>query len=169
MKKNAIFFVILLALVLAGLFFASSQSYQEQDLRGTIAKWVNLKAVAKLVGDFSFTYGKKEISINENGTAGFVEFFIRKATHFLTFSFITLLFYLVIRRWARPSAAIPWSGLLTVFLAVLDEWHQTYTPGRTGMLTDVILDSTGVFLVMAILALWSLRRGGTREKKRKWK
>ncbi|MCX7097273.1 MAG: VanZ family protein [Methylococcales bacterium] len=42
-----------------------------------------------------------------------------------------------------------WAFLLTLAYGLLDEWHQTFVPGRTGSFTDVASDMVG-----AIIGLW---------------
>jgi len=37
--------------------------------------------------------------------------------------------------------------------ALSDEWHQAYIPGRTSALTDVLIDSSGVALGLAVFLL----------------
>jgi len=52
---------------------------------------------------------------------------------------------------------LSWLG--TVFVAAMDEWHQSYIPSRTGTWRDVVLDS-GAGLVFLLIAYVWLRRSG---------
>ncbi|WP_114679231.1 VanZ family protein [Desulfofundulus thermocisternus] len=36
-----------------------------------------------------------------------------------------------------------WPGVILVLVAALDEWHQTFVPGRTGRAVDVLVDLAG--------------------------
>ena len=65
------------------------------------------------------------------------------------------------RRWHLRAAVL---AVLVVFaVACLDEFHQTFIPGRTGQFRDVILDTMGgVFAQLLILLFWRPRG----EKKR---
>lgn len=151
--------VLLLLCFLAGIFIASSQPYEKQDLRGTIRKYINMNQVQDKLGGIHFNYGKKEISVEESGADGFVEFFIRKGTHFLTFTFFGILFYRLFRYWTKPREAIAWTGWIGTLVAISDEWHQSFTPNRTAMITDVILDVSGlVFAMILITVLRVFRR-----------
>jgi VanZ family protein len=48
--------------------------------------------------------------------------------------------------------------LCTIVVASLDEFHQTYLPGRTGVFRDVVLDTMGgVFAQTLLLLYWSKR------------
>jgi VanZ like family len=53
------------------------------------------------------------------------------------------------------TALLSWLG--TVFVATMDEWHQSYIPSRTGTWRDVVLDSAAG-LVFLLGACWWLRR-----------
>lgn len=146
--------VALLLILLVGLFYSSSQPYEKQDIRRPLSQHLNKERVEEKLGGITFHYAGKEISLNSVGVAGFVEFIIRKSTHFLTFAALTLMFYRVFRSRFSPAISFPWSGLLAVLTAILDEWHQTFTPNRTGMVTDVLLDTTGVSMMLLMIAAW---------------
>ena len=58
------------------------------------------------------------------------------------------------------TATLAWLG--TVFIASMDEWHQSYIPSRTGTWHDVVLDSTAGLVFLLIAFFW-LRRPRTPE------
>jgi len=64
-----------------------------------------------------------------------------------------------VKVWARR-----WAGsafLMSVLVASLDEWHQTFLPSRTGRVADVVLDGTAALTAQVVIFLWlRLRRGG---------
>jgi len=47
-----------------------------------------------------------------------------------------------------------WAIIWTVLYAVSDEFHQYFTPGRTGSCIDVLIDSLGVFYLGSQLILF---------------
>lgn len=57
------------------------------------------------------------------------------------------------RRWSLQMAVC-----CTALVASLDEVHQSYIPDRTGMVTDVFLDTGGAIALCAVVALLWLRR-----------
>ena len=62
------------------------------------------------------------------------------------------------RRMIR-SALLAWA--FCVVYAISDEWHQTFVPTRVGTPMDVLIDSAGAALGLAVAALWRrLRPGG---------
>jgi VanZ family protein len=168
MKRLGLFLdtMILLGLLL-GLFYSSSQPYYKQDLRGTISRYVDADFLEQKWQHVSFQYAHKEISVEDSGAAGLIEFFIRKATHFVTFAVLAFMFYRLLARFTAYSTALPWSGFLSVLTALLDEWHQTFTPDRTGMLTDVLLDTTGIVTMMILIVFRRILRRGPRKKRDK--
>lgn len=157
--------LLLLVGLLSVLFFSSSQPYHEQDMRGSIKRYVNEQAIRDRFGDVSFHYGSVEVNIERQGVAGFVEFFIRKGVHLVTFMALAYILYRVFIVFLSFSASVGWSGYTATAIAVLDEWHQSFTPDRTAMVTDVLLDSTGV--LVTILLLLAFRRKGSRSSTRK--
>jgi len=90
--------------------------------------------------------------------------FLRKLGHFVGYFVLSLLLFRAWRAtmllpralvWSRRWAVIAW--LMSTGVAILDEWHQTYLPSRTGTVHDVILD--GFAALAAQVALWAwLRR-----------
>ncbi|EST53669.1 membrane protein [Brevibacillus panacihumi W25] len=147
---------LLLAAVLIGLFISSSQPYADQDMRGTISKVVDERNWEERLQDITLQYSGREISIEEKGTAGFLEFFLRKGVHFATFAFLAYCWYRVLRYRLAFSTALPWSAFLSLLVAVLDEWHQTFTPDRVGVVQDVLLDLSGSLTMLACICLANL-------------
>jgi hypothetical protein len=158
--------VLLLVAILAGLYVSSSQPYYKQDMRGTISRFIDEQAVGERLKDVSFRYGKQEISVEASGIDGFIEFFLRKGTHFATFALLALIGYRVLRRFAPFAVALPWSAFLTLAVAVLDEWHQTFTPDRTGQVADVVLDASGACTMLLLIVLARAWPGQKRRDKR---
>ena len=61
-----------------------------------------------------------------------------------------------LRAWLHGTTAVAMvAGGISVGYGVLDEWHQSFVPGRYASMTDVLLDALGVGL--ALLALRQLR------------
>jgi VanZ family protein len=61
------------------------------------------------------------------------------------------------RRWHLRAAVL--AVLCTAAVAALDEFHQSFIPGRTAAVHDVILDTMGgVFAQMLLLLYWTRRK-----------
>jgi len=86
--------------------------------------------------------------------------YLRKTGHFVGYGMLSIL---LLRGWRATLGQVPatlfrtlrLSLLGTVFVATLDEWHQSYIPSRTGTWKDVVLDSVAglAFLLVAYFRL----------------
>ncbi|GAF40225.1 hypothetical protein FC83_GL001277 [Agrilactobacillus composti DSM 18527 = JCM 14202] len=106
----------------------------------------------KLTG-IHFNYGGQVISIQASGYFKFIEFFVRKGAHFLTYFVLGLsaMFGLADRVRGRWFAAILFWLAATGFAAT-DEFHQMLTGDRTPLFQDVMLDS--IASLLGILLAW---------------
>lgn len=75
---------------------------------------------------------------------------IRKITHFVVFGVLTFFAWrlLVPRRFSLVGA---W-GFAVVY-AGLDEWHQSFEPGRVPLSSDMLIDASGA-VVALMLAMY---------------
>nr|WP_106784561.1 VanZ family protein [Lysinibacillus timonensis] len=151
-------------LVVAGLlivFLISSMSYQQQTLIPTLRKVLENRPFYEFLSSFEFTYWGRTISVESRGYYYFVEFLIRKGTHFIGYGLIGVLCYLFYRKFNLKFAVV-YAISTTFMVACLDEYHQTFVPGRTGVFQDVLLDTAGaitfVLLCKMILSLRSFSK-----------
>jgi VanZ family protein len=99
-----------------------------------------------------------------------MHFFIRKCAHFTEYFVFSLLILRAIRA-GRRETHLAWAAvaiLLVAGYAALDEFHQSFVPGRTPAITDVLIDTTGgatAQAVAALAALWLHVRQREREEK----
>ena len=83
-----------------------------------------------------------------------IEHYVRKMAHvteyFLLAAFVSFPFYVSrLRGWKLLFVA----GLFCVAFAGLDEWHQSFVPGRSPSPRDVLIDSIGIFAGIEITRL----------------
>lgn len=83
-----------------------------------------------------------------------LSFFVRKAAHIFLFFVLAVLVWLALTALVkkRPVRALG-AALICVALSVLDEYHQTLVPGRSGELRDVLVDMSGVVFALVLFAL----------------
>lgn len=93
-----------------------------------------------------------------------MQLWVRKAAHVTEYFLLTLSIFLPLRVWIqgksikRPRTCflsryiIP-TFLLSVLFASLDEFHQTFVPGRCGTPVDVLVDSIGIITGCILLTL----------------
>lgn len=87
-------------------------------------------------------------------------FFIRKAAHFSIYFVLGILVFAAnyANRGKIVESAVV-AVLLSTGYAFLDEYHQSFIPGRSCQLTDVLIDSSGTFTgSAACLGLRSLKK-----------
>ena len=101
-------------------------------------------------------YWDTVVSVEERGFYPFVEFLIRKGTHITTFGLLALA-----ARYATRHTG--WALALTIGAACIDEWHQSFVPGRTGSLEDVAIDTFGAFLAIGTFTLFQRMRRRTND------
>lgn len=157
---------IWIALILIGLFLSSATPYSDQSIVSPLERF-NWSWIEPTLANVQFDYAGKEISLDTLGTAGLIEFFMRKTAHVVTFFVLGALFVKAISRTnlhAGLNVLFAWALANTV--AIFDEYHQSLTPERTALLEDVLLDSTGaavgVILFGGLLLLRSKRKNSKR-------
>lgn len=86
--------------------------------------------------------------------SGLLPFLVRKGAHMAAFFTLTAL--LILALWPlikKPALRGGLALVLCAALAGLDEFHQTFVPGRSGSLSDVLVDLLGG---VCFLLLWAL-------------
>lgn len=84
-----------------------------------------------------------------------LQLLIAKSGHMIGYAGLGLLWWRALAARLSVSARrrLALAFLLTMLYAISDEYHQTFVPGRSGNLIDVLIDAAG-----AGLAFWQLRR-----------
>ena len=156
-----ILFPILAILWMGLIFFFSSQTGEESGgLSGEIVNFL-----------INLFYGDKFNSYPIDKQEGIINAFsivIRKGAHFTIFGFLGLWYFLSIYAYKKTKLAYLGGILLTFLYASFDEWHQTWTNGRAGMFTDVLIDTSGalVFLGVTFLVIKLIKHYNCRDSKR---
>src|SRR5271155_2667307 len=88
--------------------------------------------------------------------------YLRKTGHVVGYGMLGLLLLRGWRATLGPTETMLWRTSLlawlgTVFVASMDEWHQSYIPSRTGTWKDAVLDSVAGLGVLLVAYFW-LRR-----------
>lgn len=86
-----------------------------------------------------------------------IHFLIRKTAHFTEYALLALLAARAFR-----TSRLAWLGrlwplvsfTLVASVALLDEYHQSFVPSRTGSVYDSLLDMTGGATALVCCALW---------------
>jgi len=87
---------------------------------------------------------------------------IRKSAHFIEYFILGAAVYIPTRRIFKEKRTVLPSLGWCAFYAATDEFHQFFVEGRAGRITDVLIDSCGAALGIAVcvivFALWGKRR-----------
>lgn len=161
MKKNI--FLVITCLCIVG--FASTMTYEQQTIIPELRILLRDEPLIDVLSKFEVNYWDTTISVETRGYIYFVEFLIRKATHFIGYGIIGIIFYTFYRKLKWRFS--PFIAVATVFIiGCIDEFYQHHTPGRTGVFDDVLLDTSGaiffISIVVIIQAIISKRKGGRR-------
>ena len=90
------------------------------------------------------------------GNIGITEHFIRKAAHFAEYTGMGLLIFKAVQPFQRPRAeTVLWMILLGIFIPFSDETIQLFVEGRSGQISDVWLDMSGVLAGCIMTALFN--------------
>lgn len=147
-KRIAIIFLIVAAGCVLGMFYFSNQN-------GDRSNGISEDIVLHILNLLSIS---PDSSIKVMDLANFV---IRKLAHFSEYTVLGIglcgLMRVLVKRYWGIAAIV-----LGAVLASLDEFHQLFIPGRSAMVSDVVIDSCGVVVGSIIFTLIILLQ----EKKR---
>lgn len=144
MKKNKIIIFTLVIIWMITIFaFSNTNSIKSNN---------DSKGIIKLVA-------VKILNIDDNKVDEIVEKYnkpIRKITHFTIYLILALLIHS-----ALTLTNIKYKKLLTILIcliyAITDEYHQTFINGRTGLLSDVIIDTSGSLTYIILLKIKEIK------------
>ncbi len=115
-------------------------SAQNGNLSGQLSSTVTTDLV-ELCGDiFDRGWNAQQIVYY----AGIMEHYVRKAAHMTEYFLlaVTVAFPLYVYR-LRGWKLVISAGLFCMGFAGMDEWHQSFVPGRTPAVRDVFIDTAG--------------------------
>ncbi len=152
MKNKFTKYVILLLLIgiMISIFIFSSHT-------GTQSSGLSIK-VTRFISRIIFrNFGSMSLSEQQFIVTEF-HFFVRKLAHFTIYAALGALMYSFMETTdIKLKKKLPAAWALCICYAAADEFHQSFTPGRSMQLRDVIIDSAGalcgIFAAIIIFAL----------------
>lgn len=168
-KKNWLW-LSAIAVIIGGLFISSSMTYHQQSLIPQLKYYLAAHPAEAQLQQIDFHYGGQEQSLKTVGYFKLVEFFIRKAAHFMVFGLLGMFSFLFLKNELRHWPLAPWIAWFVVTgWAGFDEFHEMLTGGRTALVADVMLDSAGAFCFIVITVLiWRLWVSYHQKRQRKY-
>ena len=147
MKIN-ILRIILIMLLLATFYIIFGFSSQNGEQSGRISEKITEAILEKSNKYNNLGEEEKEIILHK------VEFVIRKMAHFSIYTVVGLLLMALLSTYNIKNK---WGFVVTIIIGVLyamsDEFHQSFSPGRTPKITDVCIDTLGVILGAVLVIL----------------
>ncbi len=143
--KNFLNIVIVVAWCILILSFSSDNAVKS-DIKSTLV----VDTVKPAVVSVTDTIGIRKPTDDE------LQHFVRKSAHFLCYLILGVLFFNMYKGFGIKIDKLALLSILSCFIfACFDEFYQTFIPGRAGMFTDSLLDTTGATLGVGLLIVVS--------------
>lgn len=148
MQKNVLR-GILIVLLLCTFYIIFGFSSQDGEKSGGISK-----KITEFILEKSSKYNSLEQTKKEEVSKR-TERIIRKIAHFSIYTLVGFLLMALFSTYEsiKRKYQIYISAIIGILYAISDEIHQSFTPGRGPKITDVFIDSLGVFFGMAVILL----------------
>lgn len=148
MQKNVLR-GILIVLLLCTFYIIFGFSSQDGEKSGGISK-----RITDFILEKSSKYNSLEMSEKEQVNKR-TERIIRKIAHFSIYTLVGFLLMALFSTYEniKRKNQICISAILGILYAISDEIHQSFTPGRGPKITDVFIDSLGVFFGITVILL----------------
>ncbi|MFI8687618.1 VanZ family protein [Rossellomorea sp. NPDC077527] len=150
-KQKYLVWLFLTFIFMMVIYFISDMPYEAQDIKPLLESKMEKKFIS--VPDVKIKYDQQVVS--SSSPYEFIEFLYRKAGHILGYFTLTLLWIKTLSYTKLKLAKkLLFSILLSIAYAGMDEFHQTFVPGRTGHLIDVVVvDLMGVVLAVVCVVV----------------
>ncbi len=135
---KSVLYLVITILIVSFIFYNSMQNGESSSNAST--------AVLNLINDLINSIG---INFQFSG------YFIRKLAHFV--EFFSLGFFLMLMFEAftgKIFSIIGFPMFFTIFVPVIDEYIQIYSPGRTSSIKDVLLDFSGAIIGIIVICIY---------------
>lgn len=147
MKKN-ILRIILILLLLGTFYIIFGFSSQDGEKSGSISRRITEK-IATFIPQI-----QKENEIEKENIMNTMERIIRKMAHFSIYTVVGLLSMALVSTYNIKEKNRLIITLTTgIIYASSDEIHQSFVPGRSSMITDIVIDTMGVILGILLIIL----------------
>ena len=135
----------ILALIWMCVIFAFSAQTSEES--GAVSEGFSYRLVNTTGKLFHLNIDAEKVREIANS----IEHFVRKAAHMTEYGVLAILLYVWMRRWQMSrirTAGV--AAVSAVLYACSDEFHQLFVAGRAGRINDVLIDSAGAVLGLAL-------------------
>jgi len=145
-KKANIMFIISAVLVVVMLSIIFGFSSQQGDVSTGTSKEI-LDSLIEKLGIQSYIEKNEWIYENRN-------LIFRKILHFSEYAILSTLVFITLRFGNVKMKYIPAITILFAFaVAAIDEYYQSHIPGRSPLITDVFIDTSGGIAAVVTMLL----------------
>lgn len=118
---------------------------------GSESSGLSDKLVKPLIKVFVQDYDSYSLS-EQRSIYSSLSFMVRKTTHVMEYALLTVLVFLTLFKVKLLNRSIITFAIALVY-SISDEIHQYFIPGRTGIYTDVLIDSVGILAALAVMIM----------------
>lgn len=147
--------ILLLALYLVIFGFSAQNGEQSGS--------VSMQLSEKCVEILNTISGKYWENTAVESAAMFFEHPLRKLAHFSEYACMGILIFSIVYQWVMGKKKYLIATLWVFLSAAVDEWHQSFVPGRYASIKDVLLDTCGGICGIVLLTLIIKGRKKSRE------
>lgn len=142
--------ILTIGIMLLIFSFSAQNGEASSGTSGKIVEWMIQKIFQPIFASKENVIGWLEENLS---------FIVRKLAHFSIYTALGMSatgFFFTFEKLTKKRQVI-FAIILGCLYATTDELHQLFTPGRSGQITDVLLDSVGVIIGTGIITLvWYL-------------
>lgn len=147
MKKN-ILRIILILLLLGTFYIIFGFSSQDGEKSGSLSRRITEK-IATLIPQI-----QEKSKLEKENIMNTMESIIRKMAHFSIYTVVGLLLMALVSTYnIKEKNRLIISLTTGIIYATSDEIHQSFVPGRSPMITDIVIDTMGVILGILLIIL----------------
>lgn len=154
MKKKLILRIIFSAITLSIMLFVFLNSSKNAVQSSEISMSFTEKLFSAIVPDYNTMTPTQQFSLISGA-----QFVIRKSAHFITYFFMGLFCMLAVNTYGlKAKIKALYASLICIGFSITDETHQIFVPGRSGEIRDILIDSVGILLAVAIVFIFIRER-----------
>lgn len=101
---------------------------------------------------FAETFAHIVNKLGFHGTIWTLNRIVRKLAHLTEFTILGSVLYTILRRYITYGTVIKTIGL-GMLIASLDEFIQLFSPGRSSQISDILIDTVGIFIGILVVKL----------------
>ena len=153
--KNKKWLIIFLILSICWISVIFSFSLQPADVSSEMSSRLGKKLLETFVPELL-----EELETMSGEQLGLMHHLLRKCAHFTEYFVLGVLVTLTLLQMILKNKIVTGIGV-SMLVASVDETIQRFVPGRSGQVTDVLLDTIGAsvgILVMYLVARWMITK-----------